>query len=134
MTKNWAGKGKETAEIVGTVFYRDSTDFPFRVGDRQQIPTVDFRGYTIVEQYPTFRYTLNGKVRVTERIVPAAEPPGIKRLMTFANLEQPLWLVKDRSPGIRTYCNKGQWEGHYLQLTPQQAQEFTIVITEQEEV
>ena len=133
LTENWAGKGKEVAEIVGTVFYRDSTDFPFRVGDRGQIPTVDFKGYTMAKRYPTFRYVLNGEVEVTERIVPVLEQPGIKRLMSFTNLKQPLWLAKEDYPNVNIYCNKGRWEGNYLRLTPQQAQEFTITITETSE-
>ena len=129
LTEHWAGKGKEIAELVGTVFYRDSTDFPFRLGQREHVPQAEFQGYTMHKRYPTFRYTLDG-AKVTERIVPVLEKPGIKRMMTFANLKQPLWLVKAAYPEATVYCNKGRWEGDYLKLSPEEAREFTITITE----
>ncbi len=129
LTKNWAGKGKEVAELVGTVFYRDRTDFPFRLGRREHVPRAEFRGYTMHKRYPTFRYTLDG-AEVTERIVPTLEQPGVKRIMTFDNLKEPLWLVKAAYPNTNVYCNKGRWEGDYLKLSPQEAEEFTIIITE----
>ena len=129
LTKNWAGKGKEVAELVGTVFYRDRTDFPFRLGRREHVPQAEFQGYIMHKRYPTFRYTLDG-AEVTERIVPTLEQPGIKRIMTFTGLKQPLWLAKASYPNTNIYCNKGQWEGDYLKLSPQEAREFTITITE----
>ncbi|MGB3851535.1 MAG: plastocyanin/azurin family copper-binding protein [Tunicatimonas sp.] len=129
LTKNWAGKGKEVAELAGTVFYRDSTDFPFRIGQPERIPQVAFLGYTMHKRYPTFRYTLD-EAEVTERIVPTLEQPGVKRIMTFANLEQPLWLAKAAYPNTNVYCNKGRWEGDYLKLSPQEAENFTVTITE----
>lgn len=129
LAKNWAGKGKEVAELVGTVFYRDRTDFPFRLGLPEHIPQAEFLGYTMHKRYPTFRYALDG-AEVTERIVPTLEQPGIKRLMTFTGLKQPLWLAKASYPNTNIYCNKGQWEGDYLKLSPQEAREFTITITE----
>ncbi len=129
LTKNWAGKGKEVAELVGTVFYRDGTDFPFRLGQQEHVPQAEFQGYSMHKRYPTFRYTLDG-AEVTERIVPTVEQPGIKRMMTFTGLKQPLWLVKASYPNATVYCNKGRWEGDYLKLSPQEAAEFTITITE----
>ena len=67
---------------------------------------------------------------MTERIVPTLEQPGIKRIMTFTGLKQPLWLAKASYPNTNVYCNKGRWEGDYLKLSPEEAQEFTITITE----
>jgi azurin len=129
LTQNWAGKGKEVAELVGTVFYRDGTDFPFRLGRREHVPQAEFQGYTMLKRYPTFRYTLDG-TEVTERIVPTLEKPGIKRMITFTDLKQPIWLVRASYPNATVYCNKGRWEGDYLKLSPQEAEEFTVTITE----
>lgn len=129
LEENWSGKGKELAEIVGIVFYRDSTEFPFRIGEENEIPQVKFLGYEMKNRYPTFKYRLNG-VEVTERIVPTFEKPGIKRMFTFSGLNQPLWFVKDESD-VLVYANQGRWEDEYhLRLSPEEAQEFTITITE----
>lgn len=129
MEENWAGKGNEKAKLVGTVFYRDSTAFPFRIGSADRVPLADFQGYSTHKRYPTFKYTLDG-VAVTERIVPVLEQPGIKKIMTFTGLDKPLWLIKSDQPNVNIYCNKGRWQGNRLELTPQEAQKFTITITE----
>jgi len=129
LEKNWAGKGKEIAELVGVVFYRDSTKYPFLIGDEKLVPTVKFLGYEMKNRYPTFKYQLNDVV-VTERIVPTFETPGIKRMLTFSGLTQPIWFITDQSD-VQYYVNRGNWEDeNSLRLTPEEAQEFTITITE----
>ncbi len=129
LEENWAGKGKEIAELVGVVFYRDSTEFPFLMGEEKRIPEVKFLGYEMKNRYPTFKYQLNGII-VTERIVPTFETPGIKRMFTFSALKQPIWFIKDQSD-VQFYVNRGWWEDeNSLRLTPEEAQEFTITITE----
>jgi hypothetical protein len=69
-------------------------------------------------------------VEVTERITPTLEKPGMKRVMTFKNLKEPIWFVREDTDGVDYYVNKGSWEGNYLKLTPEEAREFTITITE----
>lgn len=129
LEKNWAGKGKEIAELVGMVFYRDNTAFPFRIGAEKLIPAVKFQGYEMKNRYPTFKYQLNDIV-VTERIVPTFESPGIKRMLTFSGLTQPIWFIKDQAD-VQYYVNRGKWEDkNSLRLTPEEAREFTITITE----
>ena len=132
LTRNWSGKGKERANIVGVVFYRDHTEFPFRIGEKEHIPTVKYIGYTMKNRYPTFRYRLDG-IEVTERIIPTIETSGLKRTLTFKNLNKPLWFFKDETNDVNYYSNRGQWDGNYLLLTPEEAQEFTITITEKTE-
>ncbi|MEM9833731.1 MAG: plastocyanin/azurin family copper-binding protein [Bacteroidota bacterium] len=129
LEQHWSGKGKELAEIVGLVFYRDSTEFPFRIGEGQEIPTVEFLGYEMKNRYPTFKYRLND-VEVTERIVPTFETPGIKRMLTFSGLNESLRFVKGQH-NMLYYSNQGEWEDEKtLRLSPEEAQEFTITITE----
>mgnify|MGYP001118269450 FL=1 len=129
LEEHWSGKGKELAEIVGMVFYRDSTEFPFRIGESQEIPDVKFLGYEMKNRYPTFKYRLND-VEVTERIIPVFENPGIKRVLTFAGLDEPLWFIKGQD-NVLYYSNQGEWESEkILRLSPEEAQEFTITITE----
>ncbi|MGB3587740.1 MAG: plastocyanin/azurin family copper-binding protein, partial [Tunicatimonas sp.] len=129
LEEHWSGKGKELAAIVGTVFYRDSTEFPFRIGEEQEIPTVEFLGYEMKNRYPTFKYRLDD-VEVTERIVPVFENPGIKRVLTFSGLTEPLRFIKGQE-NVLYYSNRGEWEDEKtLRLSPEEAQEFTITITE----
>ncbi len=129
MQKTWGGKGQDRAELVGTVFYREPADFPFRLGSRDHIPKQDFRGYSVQEGYPVFKYTLDD-VSVTETITPSVEKTGFDRTLTFENLKQPLWFVRDSVQMIDIAANKGRWEGNYLKLSPEEAKQFTMTITE----
>jgi azurin len=132
LTRHWSGKGKELADIVGVVFYRDHTEFPFRIGEKDYIPEVKYMGYIMENRYPTFKYRLDS-VEVTERIIPTFEKPGFKRTLSFKNLDKSLWFFKDNTNAVNYYSNRGQWEGNYLKLSPEEAQEFTITITEKTE-
>ena len=129
MTRNWGGKGKEIADIVGVVFYRENNEAPFRIGSKDHMPEPEFKGYRMENRYPTFIYKLDD-VEVTERITPTIEKPGMKRVLTFKNLKEPIWFVRENTDAVEYYVNKGSWEGNYLNLSPEEAQEFTITITE----
>ncbi|MDF9796085.1 azurin [Catalinimonas alkaloidigena] len=129
MTRAWSGKGKERADIVGTVFYREENEAPFRLGSKDNIPAPEFLGYRMENKYPTFSYRLDG-VEVSERITPTLEKPGMKRVMQFKNLKAPIWFVRPKQQGVDIYVNKGKWEGDYLKLSPEEAKEFTIIVTE----
>ncbi|MEK6480570.1 plastocyanin/azurin family copper-binding protein [Catalinimonas sp. 4WD22] len=129
MTRAWSGKGKERADIVGTVFYREENKAPFRLGSKDHIPTHKFLGYRMDNKYPTFNYMLDD-VEVSERITPTLEKPGMKREMQFKNLKEPVWFARPTQQGVEIYVNKGKWEGNFLKLSPEEASEFTITITE----
>ncbi len=129
MKRNWSGKGKELADIVGVVFYRDSTEFPIRIGDKNHIPKPEFHGYSMENRYPTFKYSLDDVV-VTERIEPIPEQAGFRRTFTFEHVTQPLWFVWKEDKSIDLVVDRGNWAGNYLKLSPEEAREFTITITE----
>lgn len=129
MQKAWGGKGKERAELVGEVFYREQNESPFRIGSKDHKPMPSFMGYRMQDGLPTFTYMLD-EVEVSEIITPTLEKPGIKRMMQFKNLKAPIWFVRPSDQGVDMYVNKGTWEGNYLKLSPEEAKEFTITITE----
>ncbi|WPP49480.1 plastocyanin/azurin family copper-binding protein [Catalinimonas niigatensis] len=129
MQKAWGGKGKERAEIVGEVFYREQSEAPFRIGSKDHQPVPSFMGYRMQDGLPTFTYRLD-KVEVSERITPTLEKPGNKRLMQFKDLKEPIWFVRPTDQRVDVYVNKGKWEGNYLRLSPEEAKAFTITITE----
>lgn len=129
MKNHWGGKGKERADIIGTVFYREQEEAPFRIGSKAQRPIPKFHGYSIEDGLPTFKYALDD-VEVSERITPNLEKPGMKRTMRFKNLKQPIWFVREHHAAVDIQVNKGSWEGNDLKLTPEEAQEFSITITE----
>ena len=126
LTKNWKGNGRDKAVIVGTIFYREETPAPIRIGTKGHIPKHKFKGYILINSYPTFKYMLDD-VEVSERITPATEVEGFQRTLTFTNLKKTLWFVKadaDKKPLNST----GKWNGNYLAVTPK-AGKARLVLT-----
>ncbi len=80
-----------TAALVGDVFYR-SDGFPIRVGAPDRVPQRRYRGYRLVDGFPEFRYDVDG-IGVTERILPTANPSGIRREFTVAAVDRPMWFI-----------------------------------------
>jgi hypothetical protein len=62
----------------------------------------------------------------------AAKAPASDSL-SYKNLDKPLWFLKDNTNAVNYYSNRGEWEGNYLKLSPEEAQEFIITITEKTE-
>jgi uncharacterized cupredoxin-like copper-binding protein len=117
LDKNWMGNGKDLAEVQGTIFYRENTAAPIRIGEKEHVPVHQFKGYTMVNGFPTFNYLLDG-VKVSERIVAAPKGNGIQRTLTFTNLKKPLWFVRDNANKKPLIIAGGKWEGTYLSIKP----------------
>lgn len=117
LDKNWMGNGKARADIIGTVFYREKA-VPIRIGTKENIPKQQFKGYTLLNGYPTFKYTLDG-VNVTERITLAPQNKGFVRVITFDNMKKPIWFMAD-AEAKKPVATGGKWTGNYLAVTPVQ--------------
>ena len=129
----WDKKGELSAKVLGTVFYRDKTSFPFRVGDADSLPQVKFKGYRLLKAYPEFHYTING-IDVFELIHPKADGTGLERTFRIPNAASMLWFVFDKTDGVHYSSSAGQFTGNKLQLTAQEATQFTITMTKAEGV
>jgi plastocyanin len=127
LDKNWAGNGNDKAEVIGTVFYRDETNFPIRIGTEDHIPKPEYKGYSMIKGYPTFKYRLDN-VEVSERITPLIETAGFKRELVFSNLKTPLWFVKSDIDQVEIDSSQGSWNGNYFKLNPG-GQETKLIIT-----
>lgn len=86
----------ETAEIVGKVFFHEGS-YPIRSSDRDRIPQRRFRGYSLIDSIPEFRYEVDG-VTVRERIV--AVEGGILRQFRLEGVEEPMWFVPAKTGGV----------------------------------
>ncbi len=115
LNKNWMGNGRDLAVIEGDIYYREKIEAPIRIGTKTHIPKQQFKGYSLTNNYPTFKYMLDDVI-VTERITPATEVEGIIRTITFTNLKKPLWFVKAADKKIP--ATGGKWAGDYLAVTP----------------
>ncbi|WOK04234.1 plastocyanin/azurin family copper-binding protein [Imperialibacter roseus] len=128
MTDYWTIKGELHAKILGTVFYRDKTDFPFRLGVPDKIPSVDFKGYRLVNRFPEFHYYLDD-VEVFELILAKEDGSGLVRKFRMPKVSQSVWLVHEPNDGATYTFSSGKWQGNTLLLSQDEAKEFTITMT-----
>lgn len=125
----WKGHADATAKIVGTVFYRDKSSYPLRIGKADEVPLTEYKGYRLVNSYPEFHYSING-TDVYELILPKADGKGLVRKFRIPNASEDIWYVSNANDESITYeVAAGSWEQEKLRLNPQQAREFSITIT-----
>lgn len=125
----WKGHADAVAKIVGTIFYREITTSPLRIGKADEIPVADYKGYRLVNKYPEFHYTLNG-TDVYELILPKEDGKGLIRKFRIPDARKTVWLACAVNNESETYeASSGLWEKDKLKLSPQQARDFSVTIT-----
>lgn len=124
----WDKKGELSAKILGTIFYRDKTKFPLRVGDVKRIPDVRFKGYRLVNAYPEFHYTIN-ELDIYEIILPKEDGTGLERTFRIPNVTTSIWFITDPSDGVQYSTSDGKFVEGRLNLSSVAAEHFTITMT-----
>lgn len=129
----WKGKGDALARVKGTVFFRDKTPYPLRLGKAGALPAVDYKGYRLVNGYPEFRYTLDG-TEVQELLQPTADSTGLLRHFRIPGARKTVWFAADPGDGAVYQASAGRWRRGLLKLSARQARAFTITMTKKEGV
>ncbi|MEX2568582.1 MAG: plastocyanin/azurin family copper-binding protein [Cyclobacteriaceae bacterium] len=124
----WHGHKNAYAHVLGEIFYRDQTAFPFRIGDLQQIPETEFLGYRLINRYPEFKYLLSG-VEVHEIIHPKEDGSGFIRTVKMPGINQTVWFLFHPEDGVDYRFSEGERMEGKLKLTPEEAREFIITMT-----
>lgn len=131
-TDLWHGHKNAYAKILGEVFYRNKTAYPIRIGNLNTIPEAEYEGYRVVDRYPEFHYLLSG-IEVYEIIHPKPDGSGLIRKFRIPEIEEPVWFVFDPDDGVNYEATTGEWRDGQLKLSPEQARDFTIIMTKKEE-
>lgn len=120
-------KAEKFAKLLGTIFYRDRTTYPLRFS-LSRTPVVHFRGYTFIDRYPEFHYTIDGK-DVYELIKPKEDGNGLIRSFKVPEAGQPMYFLFDNGDGIEYSASRGKMHGDRIHLTADDAHEFVIIMT-----
>ena len=120
-------KAEKYAKILGTVFYRDKTTYPLKFYIDKN-PVVDFKGYKLIDRYPEFHYTIDGR-DVYELIKPKDDGSGLIRSFKVPEATQPLFFVFDNNDGAEYTTSKGKINANQINLTADDAHEFVIIMT-----
>lgn len=119
-------KAEKYAKIIGTIFYRDKTTYPLKFSVDKD-PVVTFKGYKLIDRFPEFHYSINGK-DVYELIKPTEDGSGLERCFKVPEAIQPLYFFFDRTDGVEYSTSKGRVTGNHIRLTADDAREFVIVM------
>ena len=129
MSDLWKGHFDASAKILGDIFFRDNTDFPFRLGENATIPSIQYKGYRLVEKYPEFHYTLDG-IDVYELIRPKADGAGLIRDFRIPHADRKFWFFTNRQDDAIEYeFSPGHFRDKKLELSAPEAKKFTITMT-----
>lgn len=127
-TQIWKGHANVNAKIIGTVFYRENTPYPILTGKADQDPVIEFRGYTLVNKYPEFHYTING-IDVFELIIPRDDGKGLIRKFRIPEARDTVWFTSNAGSASIVYeVSAGNWINGKLKLSPEQAKDFSITM------
>ena len=91
MSDLWKGHFNASAKILGDIFFRDNTDFPIRLGEKAVVPTVQYKGYRLVDRYPEFHYALNG-IEIYELIRQKTDGNGLIRIFRIPHADRTIWF------------------------------------------
>ena len=127
----WKGKGDVLAKVVGTLFFSDKTEFPLSIGNQDSIQVVDYKGYSLINRYPEFHYTLNG-IDVYELIMPKNDGSGLIRKFRIPDGTKTVWFNTNPNDGASYISSSGKWENGKLKLVPKQAIDFSITMSRKE--
>lgn len=130
-TDLWHGHKNAYAKILGTVFFRDKVIKPIRFGEPETLPSVDYKGYRVRDQYPEFHYTVAGK-DVFELIKELPGGNGFIRTIRIPNATEPVWFLCDNASGVTYEFSAGVMQKGKVALTPAEAREFTIQMIKKE--
>ena len=124
----WKGKGDVSAKVIGEVFFRDQTKFPLTFKEKGEIPIFDYKGYSLINRYPEFHYTLDG-IDVYELILPKEDGTGLIRKFRIPSLKSTIWFNTESIDGVIYESSVGKWQNNSLKLSSSQAKEFTITMS-----
>lgn len=129
----WEGHKDAFVKILGPVFFRDKTEFPFRIEEIDNIPNVKFKGYRLINRFPEFHFLING-IDIYELILPKSDGTGLIRAFRIPKSNKTIWFTTNSQDGVEYESSKGRWENGSLKLSSSEAKEFTITMTIKEGV
>lgn len=126
---HWKGNGDGFAEVKGRIYWRAGAEFPLRIGSRDKVPVTKFRGYRLVDQYPEFRYEVDG-VEVRELIKAPHHGTGLETTFTIAGNNGPVFYLASVDNGETATSAMPPFKNGALQFAVNQARIFTVTIAE----
>ncbi len=130
-TEIWKGHFQAYAKITGTVFFRNRAHFPLHPDKPGNIPAVLFKGYSLVNRYPEFHYTIDG-IDVYELLKENADGSGLSRTFRIPKTDRVIWFVSTADDGVDYTSSVGKPVEGKLKFPAGENIRFTITMTRKE--
>ncbi len=130
-TEIWKGHFQAYAKIAGTIFYRSKARFPLHPDRPGNIPTVQFKGYSLIDRYPEFHYTING-IDVYELLKENEDGSGLSRTFRIPKSDRIIWFVGTADDGVGYTSSAGEPVDGTLEFPAGENIRFTITMTRKE--
>ncbi len=127
-TEIWKGHFQAYAKIEGTVFFKNKTRYPLHPDKPGNIPTVQFKGYSLVDRYPEFHYTING-IDVYELLKENEDGSGLSRTFRIPKSDRTIWFVSTADDGVDYTSSVGKPVDGKLEFPAGENIRFTITMT-----
>lgn len=120
---------RKPEKLLGEIYYRESHNFPFRLGNKKPEPPNKFQflGYALdASGIPEFEYEADG-IHIFERIE-VREDRLVRRFRTAAEGPVDLWYPIDPSQASRL-DSTGQLTGNFYRFSGKDAVEFYVTLS-----
>jgi azurin len=127
---HWKGNGNALAKVIGTVYWRDNTAFPLRVGRMDSLPVVRFKGYKLNKGLPTFIYDIDD-VEVQETIGIWNKNMGLVRTFKFPKSRtKAIYYIENTQP-VNAPLDRKSTKNERIYTIPSYSNGITVVIKKQ---
>ncbi|GAB2587408.1 plastocyanin/azurin family copper-binding protein [Spirosoma areae] len=127
-TDFWKGHRDANVKILGSIFYRDKTPFPLRIGEDERRLVVKFKGYRLLNRFPEFHYSVND-VDVFELLLPKEDGTGLIRTFRLSNTDKPIWFTFTPDDGVDYATSTGEPITDNIKLLFPQGGQFSVIMT-----
>ena len=138
-TAHWKGNGNAFSEVIGDIYFKRGSQFPFSVTSPDSVLMPEFNGYQMDNQgFPEFHYTV-GAISFKEKILPISDGEhhhdtgeievGFNIQYEISNLDTPLYFHLPQDNSVSVMVDKGSKENDVIKLMPEEAKAFSISIT-----
>ncbi len=120
----WKGHKNTESKILGEIFYKNHDTQLLRFGDASNITNkIEFKGYTLEEGFPVFKYSVDGYV-VNEKITVGGNKDELIREFSIENLDTDIWIPYD--PNVMV--SSGARKNGYIQIPSSEGSRFSLTI------
>lgn len=130
MSDLWKGHFNASAKILGDIFWEGDHEFPIRLGSKDtKTVSIKYLGYRLVNQYPEFHYRMDD-TDIFELIREKPDGNGLIRYFRIPQSSVPVrFLLNEEEDSIEYEFSAGKKNGNYLELSPREAESFSVTMT-----